>query len=101
MILTSVLAGVPWVTPLGRVGPNASRTLSSSSSRASSVAVNVKLFEVSPLSKVMVDGNAGVVPAAVAPSLVCPVAMTGTTTVFSGSSSSSAVTVTLPPSATL
>ena len=57
MILTTVPAGVPWVTPEGRVGPNASWTLSPSSSRASSVAVKVKVFEVSPDSKVMVAGT--------------------------------------------
>ena len=86
---------VPAVTRAGRV-PNARATLSSSSSTVSSVAVNVNVLEVSPLSKLTLAGM--LKSPAVAP--FCPVPASGMVTVRSGSALSVTVTVTSSPSAT-
>ena len=56
-MLTVVSAGVPALTPTGRLAPNPSFTLSPSSSTASAVAVKSKVFEVSPELKVTVAGT--------------------------------------------
>ena len=56
MIDTVASSMLPALTPVGSV-PKVSLTLSSSSSRSSSVAVKVKDFSVSPLLKVRSAGT--------------------------------------------
>ena len=55
--LTVVVAGVPAVTPLGRLVPKPSSTLSASSSMESSAAVKVIVFDISSASKVTLEGT--------------------------------------------
>ena len=56
-MLTVVWFGVPALTRAGRVAPNPSSTLSSSSSIVSCVALKVMLFSVSPLLKTTLAGT--------------------------------------------
>ena len=95
-MLTVDVPGVPAVTRAGSV-PNARATLSPSSSTVSSVAVNVNVFDVSPLSKVTLAGM--LKSPDVAP--FCPVPASGIATVRSGSALNLTVTVTSSPSSTL
>ena len=56
-MLTMLAAGVPAVTPAGRLAPKLSSTLSPSSLTSSASAVKVKVLEVSPLLKVTLCGT--------------------------------------------
>ena len=60
-MVTALVAGVPALTPEGRLEPKESLTDSPSSSTVSWAAVKVKDLEVSPASKVTFSRHAGVV----------------------------------------
>ena len=56
-MLTVVAAGVPALTPASGREPNPSRTLSPSSLSVSCVALKMNDWDVSPASKVTLDGT--------------------------------------------